>query len=144
MVIHILCLFKNREEKLYLNSFAKAWKKFCNAFTNIKRWNVRRSYHASTYSHAGEYPIPNKSIKFYECPKGKSLLMIFDKHVNLKYKFGNRKFWVKDILSVRWASMRQLSKNISKIRNTMILCKTSWHNGTWKPASLGAADNRFL
>ena len=26
--------------------------------------------------------------------KGKSSLMIFDKHANLKYKFGNRKFWV--------------------------------------------------
>ena len=25
--------------------------------------------------------------------KGKSSLMIFDKHANLKYKFGNRKFW---------------------------------------------------
>lgn len=25
--------------------------------------------------------------------KGKSALMIFDKHANLKYKFGNRKFW---------------------------------------------------
>ena len=25
--------------------------------------------------------------------KGKSSLMIFDKHTNLKYKFGNRKFW---------------------------------------------------
>ena len=25
--------------------------------------------------------------------KGKSSLMIFDKHVNLKYKYGNRKFW---------------------------------------------------
>ena len=25
--------------------------------------------------------------------KGKSFLMIFDKHANLKYKFGNRKFW---------------------------------------------------
>ena len=25
--------------------------------------------------------------------KGKSSLMIFDKHGNLKYKFGNRKFW---------------------------------------------------
>ena len=24
---------------------------------------------------------------------GKSSLMIFDKHANLKYKFGNRKFW---------------------------------------------------
>lgn len=26
--------------------------------------------------------------------KGKSALMIFDKHANLKYKFGNRHFWV--------------------------------------------------
>ena len=25
--------------------------------------------------------------------KGKSLLMIFDVHSNLKYKYGNRKFW---------------------------------------------------
>lgn len=25
--------------------------------------------------------------------KGKSSLMIFDNHANLKYKFGNRKFW---------------------------------------------------
>lgn len=26
--------------------------------------------------------------------KGKSSLMIFDRHANLKYKYGNRKFWV--------------------------------------------------
>ena len=26
--------------------------------------------------------------------KGKSALMMFDKHANLKYRFGNRKFWV--------------------------------------------------
>ncbi|MDU2327360.1 MAG: IS200/IS605 family transposase, partial [Streptococcus salivarius] len=25
--------------------------------------------------------------------KGKSSLMIFDRHANLKYKYGNRKFW---------------------------------------------------
>ena len=25
--------------------------------------------------------------------KGKSALMMFDKHANLKYKFGNREFW---------------------------------------------------
>ena len=25
--------------------------------------------------------------------KGKSALMIFDKHANLKYKYGNRHFW---------------------------------------------------
>ena len=27
--------------------------------------------------------------------KGKSTLMIFERHVNLKYKFGNRKFWAR-------------------------------------------------
>ena len=26
--------------------------------------------------------------------KGKSALMMFDKHANLKYKFGNRHFWL--------------------------------------------------
>ena len=25
--------------------------------------------------------------------KGKSSIMIFDRHANLKYKYGNRKFW---------------------------------------------------
>lgn len=25
--------------------------------------------------------------------KGKSILMIFDRHANLKYKYGERKFW---------------------------------------------------
>ena len=27
--------------------------------------------------------------------KGKSMLMIFDRHVNLKYKYGNRHFWAR-------------------------------------------------
>jgi len=30
---------------------------------------------------------------FMGCLKGKSVLMMFDKHANLKYKFGNRHFW---------------------------------------------------
>ena len=30
---------------------------------------------------------------FVEYLKGKSALMMFDKHANLKYKFGNRHFW---------------------------------------------------
>ena len=31
--------------------------------------------------------------QFMDYLKGKSALMIFDKHANLKYKFGNRRFW---------------------------------------------------
>ncbi|MBP2634027.1 MAG: transposase [Firmicutes bacterium] len=29
--------------------------------------------------------------------KGKSALMVFEKHSNLKYKYGNRHFWQKNI-----------------------------------------------
>ena len=32
-------------------------------------------------------------LQFMGYLKGKSSLMIFDKHANLKYKFGNRHFW---------------------------------------------------
>jgi putative transposase len=30
---------------------------------------------------------------FMGYPRGKSSLLMFDRHANLKYKFGNRKFW---------------------------------------------------
>ena len=37
---------------------------------------------------------PNLSVsQFIGYLKGKSSLMIFDKHANLKYKYGNRHFW---------------------------------------------------
>jgi putative transposase len=38
--------------------------------------------------------LPKMSVlSFMGYLKGKSALMIFDKHANLKYKFGNRHFW---------------------------------------------------
>ena len=37
---------------------------------------------------------PNLSVaRFVGYLKGKSSLMIFDRHANLKYKYGNRHFW---------------------------------------------------
>ena len=37
---------------------------------------------------------PNLSVsQFVGYLKGKSSLMIFDRHTNLKYKYGNRHFW---------------------------------------------------
>ena len=37
---------------------------------------------------------PNLSVaQFVGYVKGKSSLMIFDRHANLKYKYGNRHFW---------------------------------------------------
>ena len=37
---------------------------------------------------------PKMSISYFMgYLKGKSSLMVFEKHTNLKYKFGNRNFW---------------------------------------------------
>lgn len=38
-------------------------------------------------------PLKISVSSFMSYLKGKSALMIFDKHANLKYKFGNRHFW---------------------------------------------------
>ena len=34
--------------------------------------------------------------------KGKSSLMIFDMHSNLKYRYGNRKFWAEGYCRIKW------------------------------------------
>jgi len=45
------------------------------------------------HPHVGQY-TPKLSVSaFMGFLKGKSSLMIFDRHGNLKYKYGNRKFW---------------------------------------------------
>ena len=35
------------------------------------------------------------SVDFVGCLKGKSTLMIFERHANMKYKYGMRVFWAK-------------------------------------------------
>ena len=48
-------------------------------------------------------PPPKISVSsFMGYLKGKSAMMIFDRHGNLKYKFGNRHFWATGYYVVRW------------------------------------------
>ena len=44
--------------------------------------------------------------------KGKSSLMIFDRHANLKYKYGNRNFGVEGFMLIRLGEIRSELKNI--------------------------------
>ena len=54
---------------------------------------------------------PNLSVSsFMEYLKGKSSLMIFDRHANLKYKYGNRHFWC------RGYYLDTVGKNTEKIK----------------------------
>ena len=45
------------------------------------------------YTYAGEYPTAHKYSTIYGISQGKSTLVIFDRHANLKYKYGSRSFW---------------------------------------------------
>jgi len=44
--------------------------------------------------------------------KGKSSILIFEKHAHLKYRYGNRKFWCRVIMWIRQGGIR------NKLRNT--------------------------
>ncbi|HHR6044386.1 TPA: IS200/IS605 family transposase [Providencia alcalifaciens] len=55
---------------------------------------IRRLSDARPCSYASQYSPKAMYFKLYGDLKGKSSLMIFDRHTNLKYKFGNRTFWL--------------------------------------------------
>ena len=44
--------------------------------------------------------------------KGKCSLMIFDRHANIKYKYGNRKFWCRGFYVDTVAEIERKYKNI--------------------------------
>ena len=48
-----------------------------------------------------EIPLKYSVAQFMGYLKSKSTLMIFEKHANMKYKFGNRKVWAEDILRIQ-------------------------------------------
>jgi len=47
--------------------------------------------------------------------KGKSSLMILDRHANLKYKYGDRHFWVRGYLWIQWDETKKEYENTLKI-----------------------------
>ena len=51
-----------------------------------------REHDTGSRTSANQYTAKVERI-FMGHSKGKSALMMFDKHANLKYKFGNRHFW---------------------------------------------------
>lgn len=55
--------------------------------------NYRRSYDACHVHMLLSIPPKIAVSTFIGYLKGKSALQMFDKHANLKYKFGNRHFW---------------------------------------------------
>ena len=64
---------------------------------------------------------PKTSISsFMGYLKGKSALMMFDRHANLKYKFGNRHFWAEGYYVTTVGLNEATIKNISKTKRKQI------------------------
>ena len=51
---------------------------------------------SGSYPYVVEIPSSLNVAQFVGILKGKSSLMIFDRHANLKYKYGDRHFWCKE------------------------------------------------
>jgi len=57
---------------------------------------IQEAYMCADHVHMLVSIPPKMSVSsFMEYLKGKSTLMIFERHANLKYKYGNRVFWCK-------------------------------------------------
>ena len=52
--------------------------------------------------------------------KGKSAMMIFERHANLKYKFGNRHFWATGYYVALWVSRKRPYGSISRSKRNRI------------------------
>ena len=55
--------------------------------------NIRRTSNVGSCTYAGKHTAENQCIVIYGVSERENALMMFDRHANLKYKFGQRSFW---------------------------------------------------
>ena len=90
---HIVFTPKYRRKAIY-NQVRKDLKEIFLLLCKYKNVEIIEGHLMSDHVHMLVSIPPKLSVSsFMGYLKGKSSLMIFDKHANLKYKYGNRKFW---------------------------------------------------
>ena len=90
---HIVFAPKYRRQVVYnqlKSDIGQILRKLCE----LKKVEIHEAEACPDHIHMLESIPPNLSVsQFMGYLKGKSSLMIFDRHANLKYKYGNRHFW---------------------------------------------------
>ena len=90
---HIVFAPKYRRQEIYgkiKQDIGQILRKLCAA----KKVEILEAEACPDHIHMLVSIPPNISVsQFMGYLKGKSSLMIFDRHANLKYKYGNRHFW---------------------------------------------------
>ena len=95
---HIVFAPKYRRQEIYgkiKQDIGQIIRKLCEA----KKVEILEAEACPDHIHMLVSIPPNISVsQFMGYLKGKSSLMIFDRHANLKYKYGNRHFWCRGIM----------------------------------------------
>ena len=90
---HIAFIPKYRRKIIY-NQYRKDLQEIIKSLCKYKGIEIIEGHMMPDHVHLLLAIPPKYSVSsFMGYLKGKSALMIFDKHANLKYKFGNRHFW---------------------------------------------------
>ena len=93
---HIVFAPKYRRQAIYSKikaDIGQILRKLCE----IKKVEILEANACPDHIHMLLKIPPNLSVaQFMGYLKGKSSLMIFDRHANLKYKYGNRHFWCRE------------------------------------------------
>ena len=90
---HIIFTLKFRRKVIY-NQYKQSIKEIIIALCKYKGVEIIEGHLMPDHIHMLVLIPPKISVaSFMGYLKGKSALMIFERHANLKYKFGNRHFW---------------------------------------------------
>ena len=90
---HIVFTPKYRRKTIY-GQYRESIGQIIRQLCNYKGVEIIEGHLMPDHIHLLVSIPPKYSVsQFMGYLKGKSSLMIFDKHANLKYKFGNRHFW---------------------------------------------------
>lgn len=90
---HIIFTPKFRRKVIY-NQYKQSIKEIIIALCKYKGVEIIEGHLMPDHIHMLVSIPPKISVEsFMGYLKGKSALMIFERHANLKYKFGNRHFW---------------------------------------------------
>ena len=90
---HIVFTLKYRRKIIY-NQYRESIKEIIKSLCKYKGVEIIEGHLMADHVHMLVSIPPKYSVSsIMGYLKGKSALMIFDKHANLKYKFGSRHFW---------------------------------------------------
>ena len=118
---HIVFTPKYRRKIIY-NQYRESLKEILKNLCKYKGIEIIEGHMMPDHVHLLLSIPPKYSVlQIMRYLKGKSALIMFDKHANLKYKFGNRHFWAEGYYVSTVGLNEATIKNIFKNKKSMIL-----------------------